>query len=368
MIVNLFSITILFTALLSFVLISWAGITSWSLIIKYRGSVEAERITELEDRSYLVLLIASVILIIRLFNWPLFYFMLHSFIPEIPGAMCIFGTTQILPTLTKFLEILKPVTFFLIGSWLVLHMLDRSAKTAPLMKRKLAFLGIVFLPIAADSVSDMVFIIKLAPGFLVSCCTTVSDALTRATKLLPASILGDSYRTPLILTYLSSNVLLITATGLLGLIFRQYAAKVELESSPTLTSPILKQSKNFDPNPRWYAWRKPILTILFFWGLASAAVTLLAFIEVIAPRLMELPYHHCLYCFLQNVWSAPVIVSTFIWGTLAIGWALVTQVLGNHDETAHVINGYTAKLLKSSFLTLGISLLLVAIGYALLVL
>lgn len=66
--------------------------------------------------------------------------------------------------------------------------------------------------------------------------------------------------------------------------------------------------------------------------LAAAAVLSLAslreFSEVIAPLLMRLPFHHCLYCFVSSsaVPDAPLIVANLAVGTFSAGWAAVLGI------------------------------------------
>ena len=85
----------------------------------------------MEDRSYLVLLIMVIVLLIRLINWPFFYATLQSFISDIEGAMCIFGVTQVKPGLNLFLEVLKPINFFSDLEDGSSSTLSRSTKTSP---------------------------------------------------------------------------------------------------------------------------------------------------------------------------------------------------------------------------------------------
>ena len=92
-----------------------------------------------ENKAYLSLLLAIVLLGIRIIDWPIFYATLASYIPDITGAMCIYGVTQVAPNITKPMEVLKPFVFFLIGLWLIIYMMDKSAKSYPLMRRKLFF-------------------------------------------------------------------------------------------------------------------------------------------------------------------------------------------------------------------------------------
>src|SRR4030042_7188901 len=190
MILNALSITLIFISALSVLLTIWGGISSFILYRGWGKPCTPEEKASLEDRSYLVLLIMVIVLMIRLINWPLFYGTLQSFIPDIEGAMCIFGVTQVKPGLTRFLEFLKPINFFLIGGWLILHVLDRATKTSPLMRRKLFLLSILSLLVLIDSLGDIFLILVIAHESLVSCCTTVTDILNRPTRTTPESLFG----------------------------------------------------------------------------------------------------------------------------------------------------------------------------------
>ena len=66
----------------------------------------------------------------------------------------------------------------------------KKTRASSLMGRKLFFLGITALVVLVESLLDIVLILKIAPGSLVSCCTTVTDILERPTRLVPKSILG----------------------------------------------------------------------------------------------------------------------------------------------------------------------------------
>jgi len=93
MILNVFSITEIFLGFITLGLMTWAGIHSLRLYLRWRKMTGPEEQALLEDQSYLMLSVAVVVLVIRLINWPLFYLTFQSFIPQVNGAMCIFGVT-----------------------------------------------------------------------------------------------------------------------------------------------------------------------------------------------------------------------------------------------------------------------------------
>ncbi len=328
MILNALSITILFMSTLSILLMIWGGISSFFLYKKWGKPFTPEERTLLEDRSYLVLLILAIVLMMRLINWPLFYATLQSFITDVEGAMCIFGVTQMKPGLTRFLEFLKPITFFLIGGWFILHILDRATKTSPLMRRKLLLLSVIGLFVLFDSIGDILLMIRIVPESLISCCTTITDILNRPTRATPESIFGPEYAQPL------QALFFITHLALMGLI------------GVTLKSKI---------------FRRPILGLLFLFSLLNAILFLLSQIEVFAPRMMHLPFHHCLYCLWQYVPDSIIMYLLFILGTFSVGWAFTTDLFGKIGEASDLLPNYLRKIYSFAFFFLSASLIMLVI-------
>jgi hypothetical protein len=313
---------------LSILLMIWGGISSFFLYKKWGKPFTPEERTLLEDRSYLVLLILAIVLMMRLINWPLFYATLQSFITDVEGAMCIFGVTQVKPGLTRFLELLKPINFFLIGGWLLLHFLDRGTKTSPLMRRKLLLLSVIGLFVLFDSIGDILLMIRIVPESLISCCTTITDILNRPTRATPESIFGPEYAQPL------QALFFITHLALMGFI------------GVTLKSKI---------------FRRPILGLLFLFSLLNAILFLLSQIEVFAPRMMHLPFHHCLYCLWQYVPDSIIMYLFFILGTFSVGWGFTTELFGRHGETADLLPIFLRKIYWFAFFFLSAFLIMLII-------
>jgi hypothetical protein len=334
MILNALSITMIFIGAISAFLAVWGGISSLFLYKKWRRSSTSEERTSLEDRSYLVLLIMMIVLLIRLINWPLFYGTLQSFIHDIEGAMCIFGVTQVKPGLTLFLEYLKPINFFLIGGWLILHILDRATKTSPLMGRKFLLLSIISLLVLIDSIGDILLMIEIAPGTLVSCCTTVTDISNRPTRTTPESFFGPQFAQSIKITYFATHLLLI---GMVGFVLK------------------FKKLENT------FSWRRGILAFLFLFALVNGILFVLSQIEVFAPSMMHLPFHHCLYCLWQYVPDSIIMYLLFILGTFSVGWGFTTILFGSQGEAADLLPGYLRKIYLFAFFFLLASLIMLII-------
>lgn len=334
MILNVFSITEVFIGILSGILMTWCGTFSFILFWRRKKPLSLDQKTRIESRTYLVLLMAVVVLVVRLLNWPFFYATLQSFISEIEGAMCIFGVTQVRPLFTKFQEVLKPIAFFFIGAWLLLHKLDQDTKTSPLMGRKLLFLSLLSMVVVVDSIGDAILIMSIKPGVLVSCCTTVTDILSRPTRTLPEAFIGHSYTEILESLYFICNLILM---GLIG--------------------SFLWWRKTYTVTPGV----KLYLLITMILSLLNGFVFILSQIESIAPKMMGLPYHHCLYCLWQYVPDSIVIYILFILGTFGVCWAFTTVLTGEKGEAKSRLPYYVTRLYSLSLFCLTASLAMVVI-------
>ncbi len=302
MIINVFSITELFMAVLSMVLMAWAA--AFASVLAWRWakvSAVSERV-RIEAQSHLVLLVAIVMLAVRLLNWPFFYATLQSFVPEIDGAMCIFGVTQIKRIATSVGEFVKPVSFFLMGGFLLLHMLDHQAATSPLMARKLILLAGTAVVVVFDSLLDAFLMLSIVPGQLVSCCTTVTDILGRPSRIVPKATLGQNYQAILEYGYYVSNIVLLAILG-------------------TCRAAIKRGT---------LARRRVGLGLICGFAAVNTAIFLVTQIEIHAPRIMGLPFHHCLYCLWQYVPDTMVMYALFVSGNLRNRLGLVVGSNGQN--------------------------------------
>ena len=331
MILNVFSITESFISLISLILMGWAGLLSLSLALRWKRASTVEERSEVEKRTHLVLLVAVVVLGIRLLNWPFFYVTLRSFVSDIDGAMCIFAVTQVKRVLTGTSEIIKPSAFFLIGAWLLIHILDQKTETSPLMGRKLLFLSATAAVVVAESLLDVVLMLKIAPGALVSCCTTVTDILDRPTRVIPQSTLGPAYASVLGFGYYMSNLLLILVLGI-------SMWRLKPKSYPS--------------------WQRPVLGFIFLFALFNGALFVLTQIEVHAPKIMGLPFHHCLYCLWQYVPDTILLYLFFVLGTSAVGWAFLLDLAGRAEETKDLLYKHLRMLYGFSIFCIAASMVM----------
>ncbi|MDI6776494.1 MAG: hypothetical protein QMD03_04505 [Syntrophales bacterium] len=338
MILNPFSIVMLLVASISIILGLYGSILLLKVIIAgKRYPHTSEKHTGYETGTNRVISLAAIVLALRLFSYPLFYATLQSFVKDIEGAMCIYSVTQVLPRLCGFLEIIKLLIFFSIGQWLILHFLTRQNKTAgSLTSRKLKLLLGVSIGIVAESMGELIFFLSLPAGshIPVTCCTSKIDSPERISAILSGYLLGHQYEQPLLLFYYLSNLFLL---GMIGYFLRRRRLAVR------------------------GAVRRRSVGLVFSISLMNLFLTVLALPEVIGPRLMNLPYHHCPYCLLQYVPDSFLMIALFILGTCGIGWAFGLEMITRDKETPRNLPGYLDKLYRFSFCCLSLSLAMVSI-------
>lgn len=328
MILNIYTIIMLFVAIVAGLLAVPLGVLSYKVYRRWGSNLHDEERASIENRSYLLMLIATVILFVKLLTWPFFYVSLQSYIPGIQGAMCIFGVTQNQPALSAVMQIFKPIIFFIIGGWLILNRLDRKTETSPLFRKKFLFLSMVSVLVLADSVMDFFYLTGFNIKVFVSCCTTFFDLPDRATAEIPVSLLGEGYgRYLLPLYYLSSMAFIIS----------QVIAYHRLNKDSNLLAILIAGV---------------ILAVI------NAIVTVFAMFEVIAPKVMNLPLHHCTYCMWQYEPHSILMTALFIIGTFSPGWMLILYMTGRHDETGAILNKYLRNLSIAGFVGIGLSVIM----------
>jgi hypothetical protein len=196
------------------------------------------------------------------------------------------------------------------------------------MRRKLFLLSIISLLVLIDSLGDIFLILGIAPESLVSCCTTVTDILNRPTRTTPESIFGPEYAQSLQVLFFITHLALI---GFIGV------------------------------SLKFKIFRRLILGLLSLFAILNAILFLLSQIEVFAPRMMHLPFHHCLYCLWQYVPDSIAMYLFFILGTFSVGWAFTTDLFGKIGEASDLLPNYLRKIYWFAFFFLSAFLVMLII-------
>lgn len=98
-------------------------------------------------------------------------------------------------------------------------------------------------------------------------------------------------------------------------------------------------------------------------GMVNIPVVIYTTIEYLAPKLMQLPYHHCIYCLMGNgmVLDAPVIFGLFVLGVFAIGWMGLLKLLCRHSDAAVKTEQLVLKINSVAAFSLLASLIMVTV-------
>ena len=178
-----------------------------------------------------------------------------------------------------------------------------------------------------DSAMDLIYFTSFDTGVEVACCTTVFDLTVGKQAAFTTSLIGKGYERVISQLYVISNILLIA--------FLAYYA-IRVTGGKLL---LLKT-----------AAAGTLLAVI------NAVITVVALFEVISPKAMDLPYHHCVYCMWQYAPTSIMMTALFVLGTFSPGWALVLAVAGRHQADTTTLLGYQRRLALMGMGCLGISL------------
>jgi hypothetical protein len=329
MILNSYAVLDGFVSVLRLVLglfVLWLGLSAWQTWRHRVRAVEERKL--LEDRGYLLLLLAWLLLALNVAAWPIFYLLLQSYVPEWPGVMCIYGVTRIgtgslgmsrfLPTLVRALELLKPGLVFLSGAWFVLYLINRRTYTAPLTGRVLALLVLVGVLALADAAAEVAYLgIPKKEVFLsAGCCTGALGGEEDASRFLPRGLVGEGAEPWLYGAYYAVNLGMVLALWGCQRVCRRCL-------------PV--------------KWLVPLLA----GTLLSVVVNAVFLVDVAAPRLLAnfLPHHHCPYDLVPQAPASVAAMAIFLGGCFCVGWACVAGWLGRDAESRPFLAETVGRLL-----------------------
>jgi len=283
---------------------------------RWNISSEAER-PELEKTFYLSFAAVVIILGIRLFLVPLYFWTMQGFVPMIPGAMCLWGVFDSVPEVSWGSLLLKFIVPAAYIGWLLLAFINNKCKTHPLMVNMMGFFIAIIPLVLIDSISDIYVFSAITPTE-VNCCTSAIDVGNRP---LPALIGGVSGQMLLVGIFLS------VAAAFAVSLFLALKYKVAHWTSLALSIPL-------------------------------AAIFVVTITEVFTPWLLRLPFHHCPFClFFDHPLS--ILFTALLWFALASPWLiLITSRLGKENDESIT---YEVSL-KRTILTYSSIAMLVSLG------
>ena len=269
---------------------------------------------KLENEIWLASTLVEYGLGFQILTVVLFVLAADTFCQVIVGAMCATGALLAndfgMPAL-----LVKIAGVFIYGFWIVLHKLDVSSETYPLVRIKYIYLLLILPLLVADITLQTLYILYLLPDIITSCCAVVFGTSQKTGR----NLLEGFSQTTLVSLYYGSVVAL---TGL-GVV-------------------LLK---------RWLLPLAVLFSVGWVWFLGMATV---AIIIVFSSYIYAMPYHHCPFCILKPEYHyiGFALYFTLIPASFFGITALLVGLFKNKDGLAGVVRKYQRAAVKISLLLL----------------
>lgn len=259
MFLNSWSLGLTLAGLIILVLFMFAGRTAIRVLRYWDPASDSNQQIQLENEIWLASTLVEYGLGFQIVTLVLFVLAADNFCQVIVGAMCATGSLTAnsfgIPAL-----LVKICGVFLYGFWIVLHKLDISSETYPLVRIKYIYLLLLIPLLLADIALQTLYIAKLSPDIITSCCAVVFSSATATGR----NLLEGFSQATLLTLYYGTIVLLLG----MGWILRRH-------------------------------WRLPLAAVFsagWLWFLFLATV---AIITVFSAYIYAMPYHHCPFCLLK---------------------------------------------------------------------
>ncbi len=242
------------------------------------------------------------LLAIRLLSWLGFYWLMESYVPHIPGTMCPFGVEAATPGESQILQWSRLAVLVAGGGWMsfyAVHWLSRKQTSHRLLAESA---GPLLLLMAFDCVADLQFTTAKREGVAVSCCTTV-----RETPSVPSNLPDDASTE--VQPSQSTLVNLFVLGGILAGLGWGLSTFLEKWGTPTTA-------------------RLGLLGLSAL-GLYFLQIAYGAYVEVISPRLLGLPFHRCPFELVTRTPDFALIALLSLVGGVAPLWAAFLSVLSS---------------------------------------
>ena len=283
MLLNSWSLALVLSSLLVVFLLAVAARTAVRVIRFWNPASDESRQISLESEIWLSSTLVTYALALQILSLTLFILAADNFAEVITGAMCATGTLLVndfgVPTL-----LVKMVGVFLYGFWLVIHRLDIRSEHYPLVRHKCWYLLALLPWIAADLTLQSLYLFKIEPDIITSCCAVVFNPGSGGSQLW-AELAGD----PIFLPFYGGTLFLLVTGG------------IKLAS---------------DLSGRHRAASGGGLALLLIYGaswLLFLPLALLAITVAISSYIYAMPFHNCPFCILKPEYGY---IGFVIYGTL----------------------------------------------------
>jgi len=287
-------------------------------ILSLQLTIAPETRQKLENRLYLVSSALFIGACIRVVMIPLWFIMLQSLIPLIPGAMCLAGVHIAVPIYSWSASSMKLVLPLFYFTWITITMVDKKIMEQPFLKFRHFLLIPLIIFIFAEACLDLQYLLSLK-SVNVTCCTALFDF---SDGTVP-EIFTESHWYFVILFCM---VLLLQS--FLMMIFQN---------------------------------RKTVYILIAVCSSALFITLPLSLHSQLSPLILDAPFHHCIFCLLQI--SMPALAGTFLLLMaiyLSFAYGLIGFV-GHQKDILDKIAVYLIKIRLTSLIlyALGVILLLI---------
>lgn len=172
MLVTSWSIGLSVTSLLALFLILRSAYTGIRVVRFWDPSADTPLQIRLESEIWLSSTLMEFGLFLQIFSLLLLVIAADSFASLLPGAMCATGSFLANDYGMKSL-ILKLVSVFLYGFWILIHRLDTKSPRYPLVRLKNVYLLLLCPLLITDITLQTLYLQGLHPDIITSCCGVV---------------------------------------------------------------------------------------------------------------------------------------------------------------------------------------------------
>ena len=283
MIVIVTTVVVLVIGILSLGIAMYGGFISTAIVEGIKGDQEAKHLAE--QKYYLLGMIGVIVLTARLLNVPIFFWMIQSLVPYLPGAMCGYGVVNAGMPFSIIALILKIFIPFAYGMWLVFEFANRREPMLPFMRKLARSFLLILLPLVLiDSAVDVLLVVSLQPVYA-PCCSSAYDV---DPPFSPSALFGPEL-----------GLLIIAITIILSFSLIAF---------------------------QWFESKSPHFP---FFNLIMCGLVALLYVITIhdtyAPLVLGLATHHCPYCLFQEFPDAAIFSGLFWIGIASAGWRIILE-------------------------------------------
>lgn len=314
MFLNSWSLVLSLSSIIVLLMVFTACRTSVRVLRYWNPASDSNLQISLESETWLASTLVAYALGFQIITLILFVLAADNFCQVIAGAMC--ATGALLANSFGMPALFVKITgIFLYGFWIVLHKLDVSSETYPLVRHKHIFLLVLLPLLLAEVTLQTLYIANLSPDIITSCCAVVFSTASGNSK----NMLGSFDQTTMLFLFYGS-IAVISAMGIW----------------------LMK---------KWHAVAGYAFAAFWVWFFLFSMV---AITTVFSSYIYAMPYHHCPFCILKPEYNY---IGFALYGTLlpaaffGISSACVT-FLNNKESLKATIHRYQTFSIRFSLILL----------------